>query len=98
MKVHDVADVTVHEAFVYEPESVPLVHMRDCETHWLPEATDDDWYAVTEEPFVIVWPLKVQDVGVPTLQDAAVYEPERVPLEHVRVSETHDDPYATEDD
>lgn len=59
------ADPTEQDAYWYEPESDPLVHALDCETHWYPNKTLDVWYAVTSAPFWIVWLLKEQDAGVP---------------------------------
>ena len=40
----------------YEPLSVPLVHVRVWETQVEGDVTEDDWYAVTEEPSLMVPP------------------------------------------
>ena len=39
-----------HEVLVYEPESVPLLHMRAWKTHEEPNGTELDWYLVTFAP------------------------------------------------
>ena len=89
---------TVQDGAVYEPERVPLVQVRDCEVQVCPYATEEDWYAVTEEPEVMVWLLKVHEAGAEMVQEGAVYEPERVPLVQVRDCEVQVCPYATEED
>ena len=71
------------------PDSVPFEHERDCETHVEPNGTVEVWYAVIAPPCATLWPLNVQAAGVPALQELFVYEPERVPLEHVRCWLTH---------
>ena len=67
--VHDAAGETLHDAYAYEPESVPSVHVRVCEVHVLPYATLDSRYAVADAPCVIVVPSSVQE-GC-TVSDAA---------------------------
>jgi hypothetical protein len=52
---------TLQLAYVYEPEREPLEQARDSLTQLLPYGTVDDWYAVTEEPLVMVEELKVQE-------------------------------------
>src|SRR3989338_9852866 len=42
-----VAAAGVQVWYVYVPESCPLVHVLVCDTHELPAATLDVWYAVT---------------------------------------------------
>src|SRR3989344_3682886 len=42
-----VAAADVQVEYVYVPESCPLVHVLVCDTHELPAATLDVWYAVT---------------------------------------------------
>lgn len=61
LKVQEAAALTVHAAFVYEPDSAPLVHVRCCDTHWPPYGALDDWYAVTDAPCATVWLLKEHD-------------------------------------
>ena len=63
MKVQLAGGVTEHELYAYEPESEPLLHVRDCGAHDCPYGTVEDWYAVTEEPLVTVLPLNEQFAG-----------------------------------
>jgi hypothetical protein len=46
---------------VYVPESVPSVQVRDSEAQVWPYGTVSAWYAVTEEVWVMVWLLNVQE-------------------------------------
>lgn len=55
------AEVAVHEAYWYEPESTPLEQVRVSEAHAEPCGTVLAWYAVTLAPCAIVWLLNVQD-------------------------------------
>lgn len=55
------AEATLHEAYWYEPESVPLWQVRVWETQEEPYETDDARYAATELPFATVSPLKEHD-------------------------------------
>ena len=81
-----------HEEYWSDPESVPSLQVRDCETHDWPRPTVALWYAVTDEPCATVWPLKVQLAGGPTVQETWGKEPVRLPSLHVRVWETHVEP------
>lgn len=47
------------------------------------------------EAWFTVTPSRRHAAGAPCAQEAKVYEPERVPLEHVRVSVWHCWPYGT---
>jgi hypothetical protein len=64
----------LHDALVYVPESVPLVQVLVCETEVQeePYGTVVCEYAVTDWPLVMVCPLKVQESGVPTVQEVLV--------------------------
>jgi hypothetical protein len=56
----------VHELLVYEPESVPFVHVRVSDVHELPQATEELWYAGTLPPLARVPPQgRVQDAPPP---------------------------------
>jgi hypothetical protein len=54
----------VHEAALYEPESVPFAHDLVCAMQAAPADTDSDWYAVTDCPFATDCPLNKQDCEV----------------------------------
>jgi hypothetical protein len=89
---------TVHDANGYVPESVPLLHTRDCEEHVPPAATDELWYAFTDAPFAIGWPLNAHNNGASTPHVAYWKVPDNVPLLHKRDSEMHCDPLGAVDD
>jgi hypothetical protein len=46
----DIGPVTVHEEYVSDPLSDPLVHVRVSEVHELPKGTTLAVYAVTDAP------------------------------------------------
>lgn len=56
-----VACAGAHDANVYEPLRVPLVHVRVCCAQVCPYATLAVWYAETDAPCATVWLLNVQD-------------------------------------
>ena len=89
---------TVHVVFVYDPDNAPLEHERCSEVQVWPDGTEEDWYAVTEEPLATVCPLNVHEAAVPTVQEGAVYEPESVPFEQIRSWPVQLWPYGTVDD
>lgn len=60
-------------------------------------ATPDPPGTLRLAPFAYVWPLYVHDCAAATLHDGYWYEPESVPLEHVRVCEAHEEPDGTLD-
>ncbi len=95
------AAATEQATFVREPLKAPSVQVRVSETHCEPAGTDEDWYAVTVEPLATVLPLNVHEAGAgaaATVHAAFAYVPESVPFEHVRCSETHEDPAVTDGD
>ena len=70
--------------------------MRDCVTQSDPNGTLALWYAGTATPFPMLEPAQAHEAAVPTVQVEAVYEPESVPLEQVRVCEAQVCPKETE--
>lgn len=84
--VQDAALPTAHDEKAYVPESVPLVHVRCCDTHCEPNGTLTDWYAVVEEALATVVPLNVQEAAGVTEHEALlnVLAPESVPFVQVR--------------
>jgi hypothetical protein len=90
---------TLQVLFVYVPDRTPLLQVRVCDEHEVPQPADEDWYAVTEAPLATVVPQGVmhEEQGC-TEQEPLVYEPESVPLLHVRVCEVQPDPHATAGD
>jgi hypothetical protein len=60
----DVAAATVHVAAAFGSESKPLVQASRSLAHCCPYATDEDWYAVTDEPLAMVSPFHVHDAAV----------------------------------
>src|SRR3989338_6126755 len=64
----------VHEAFVYDPLSEPLVQMRCSLTHELPYATDEVRLAVTDAPLATVAPHgAVHDCATGVVHVVAVF-------------------------
>ena len=94
-RVQSTGGSTTQASYEKLPESVPFVHVRDSEEHGPGYDTDEDWYAVTDEPLVTVLPLKVQFAGGSTEHDEYWYEPESEPLLHERHWDVHDEPYGT---
>jgi len=76
------AEPTEQEEYAYEPDSVPLVHVRVCDVQEEPYATELDWYAVTELPWFTIAPLKVHLDGGKTV---IVFEQVTVPPAPVKV-------------
>jgi hypothetical protein len=87
--------------FVYEPDSVPLLHVRVCEAAVVvqdaPQATELDANAVTLAPSAMVVPHGVlQGAQAPTPQFWLVYVPESTPLLQTRTCEAHVFPHVTD--
>lgn len=43
-----------HDAAVYDQDNTQLLQVLTCETHVVPQATEDAWYAVTDDQEFIV--------------------------------------------
>jgi hypothetical protein len=89
-----------HDAFVYEPDRVPLLQTRFSETveHEPPQATEVAENAGMLAPLAMVPPQgSTQEEQGATVQAALPYDPESTPAVQVRASDTQVVPQATED-
>jgi hypothetical protein len=92
-------DSAAHDAFMNEPDNVPLVQVRVWETvpQEPPHATEVAEYAVVLLPLAIDPPHgSAQEAHAPTVHAALVYVPESTPPEHVRTCDAQELPHVTD--